>query len=289
MPQLFYRLDEQFDLFTRYDLVECNIGDLFFSADSQVRNLGYIVHPEIDQRLPPAAKIADVGTGTAVFLRRLCPVYASATLHGFDISPALFPSKSTLPNNIHLSVLDARQPVPDNLRGVYDLVHVRLLAAGLEAAEWGPVVQNLAQLLKPGGAMQWEECDFTNVQHYRGKPDSTVISARMVGRMFRDALRSRFLHGWDSLHEDMITAGLRAVQSDFVSSDRFPETRKAMTKNGMHAIFAWARLMTEKMSPGFLDAETLLELERQVELDIQSGCYVRFDIHVSWGFLPVAS
>ncbi|EED14652.1 hypothetical protein TSTA_041300 [Talaromyces stipitatus ATCC 10500] len=142
----------------------------------------------------------------------LAPVYTSATLHGFDISPALFPSKSTLPTNIHLSVLDARQPISDDLRGIYDLVHIRLIAVGLKPTEWTTVV-----------------------------------------------------------HENMIAAGLVAVQSDFVSSDRLPETRKAMTENGMLAIFSWARLMTAKKSPGFLTLERLSELERQMKRETYAG------------------
>ncbi|KAJ9322951.1 hypothetical protein DTO027B5_2993 [Paecilomyces variotii] len=260
------RLDQQFDLLTK--------------------NLSYLVHPEIAQRLPPNPRIADVGTGTGIFLHMLAPVYSSATLDGYDLSPALFYPPSSRPPNVNLSTLDARQPVPPALRGTYDLVHVRLIAAGLQPDEWSSVVQNLAQLLKPGGAMQWEECNFIGVQHYRGQPESTVAAARFMGRLFRDGLQTRFSHGWSTLPQDMKAAGLEQVQEDIVSSDRLPETRKALTANGMTAIFSWARLMASKGAPGALSSERLDELERQAEADIQSGCYVRFDIHVSWGFLP---
>jgi hypothetical protein len=160
------------------------------------------------------------------------------------------------------------------------------MAAGLEPEEWKSAVQNLAQLLKPGGAMQWEECNFGGTEYYRGQPESTVKAARFIGRRFQDGLRSRFLHGWSTLPQDMTAAGLVDVEDDVVSSDRLPETRKEVTTNGLEVMFAWARLMAANKVPGFLSLERLEELEREVDIDIQSGCYLRYDIHAVRGFLP---
>jgi SAM-dependent methyltransferase len=255
------------------------------------RNLGYILHPEVARRLPVDAKIADVGTGTGIFLQRLAQTYTSATLDGYDMSAALFPPRSNLPTNVNLSILDARQPPPQHLHGTYDLVHARLLVVGLTATDWAVVVQNLVKLLKPGGALQWEEGDFGGYRFYRGGKDedeSSVTTSRYMKDLFHDVMRPHFEPGCNLLQGCMKDAGLLSVQADCVSSDRVPETRKAMTKANMLVIFSLFKRMAGRKvsttSPPYLDQ--LDEFERQVEAEIQSGCYVRFDIYSFRGFLP---
>jgi trans-aconitate methyltransferase len=203
--------------------------------------MGYIIHPSIAKRLPPNARIADLATGTGVFLKRLAPAYPEAVLDGYDISSALFPEKTALPSNMNLSVLDVKQPVPKQLHGTYDLVHVRLIIAGMLPDDWKVVVRNLSRLLKPGGAMQWEEGDYISAQQYRGRVDSTFTAVRSMEMMMIDALRDRFLHGWKSLADDMTAAGLTHVERDVVSSDRVPETREGITINSIVGCFHWAR------------------------------------------------
>lgn len=83
----------------------------------------------------PQARVADIATGTAAFLRNLAPNWPDAILHGYDISTALYPPSRTLPSNVSLHILDARRDVPVSLWGQYDIVHVRLIAAGLAASE----------------------------------------------------------------------------------------------------------------------------------------------------------
>lgn len=232
--------------------------------------------------------MADVGTGTGAFLRRIQEMYPEATLHGYDISSALYPEPSTIPEGMDFKVFDAKAQVSEELRGTYDLVHVRLLAAAMLPDDWSRSVFNVAQLLKPGGSLQWEECDWSGVKHLRGSVDSSVSAAQLMGRAFRDGLRLHFEHGWDTLPQDMSAAGLVSVRSDMVSSDRVPATRKRMTVNGMVAIFAWAHLMTSRNRPGSMTFEKLAELETDVKRDIESGCYVRFDVYVVCGLKPVA-
>ncbi|KAK3902809.1 S-adenosyl-L-methionine-dependent methyltransferase [Staphylotrichum tortipilum] len=261
------RLDEQFDLMTQ--------------------NIGYLLHPDVASALPPSPRVADVGTGTGIFLQRLQTSHPNATLDGYDISPAMFPppqQQQHLPN-MSLRVLDVKQPIPPELQGAYDLVHVRLLAAAMLPAEWGPVVRNVARLLKPGGWLQWEECDFAHVRHLRGRDGSRVDTARRMGRAFRDALHERFEHGWDTLADDMRAAGLGRLVEDVVSSDRLPESRERMTANGMEAIFKWAQLVAHGGNvPGLpTPGDELRQAERHAFADIESGCYTRFDIHIACG------
>ncbi|CAP99550.1 hypothetical protein E8E15_007179 [Penicillium rubens] len=260
------RLDEQFHLLTE--------------------NIGYLLHPSVRVKMHPQARVADIATGTAAFLRNLAPNWPDAILHGYDISTALYPPSRTLPSNVSLHILDARRDVPVSLWGQYDIVHVRLIAAGLAASEWGRIIRNLAKLLKPGGAMQWEECNFTNVRHLPGRPDSTIGAATTIGCMFLTAMRPRFEHGWNRLAAEMRNAGLTDVHTEAVSADRVYDTRPRLTANGMRAMFGWARLHAARGSPGALTMRQIDDLEQKAYTDIQSGCYVTFDIHVAWGFRP---
>ncbi|KAK9422881.1 putative Methyltransferase domain-containing protein [Seiridium unicorne] len=248
--------------------------------------MGYLIHPSVASTLPSSPHVADVGTGTGAFLRHLQGVYPNAVLQGFDISTALFP-KSELPG-IALTTWDVKEPVSQDQYGKYDLVHARLLAAAMQADEWAPAVRNVSKLLKPGGWLQWEECDFASVKHLRGGEGSHVETARRLGRAFRKGLLDRFEHGWNTLPDDMREAGLTSVVVDFVSSDRVPETRERMTANGMRAVLAWAKLMTARGAPASLHGVDLQKAERDAYEDIRSGCYVRFDIYVASGRMPLA-
>ncbi|KAJ5607777.1 hypothetical protein N7537_004396 [Penicillium hordei] len=260
------RLDEQFKLLTE--------------------NIGYLLHPSVRDKMHTHARVADIATGTAAFLRDLAHDWPDAILHGYDISTSLFPPARTLPKNVTLHLLDARKDVPVSLYGQYDLVHIRLIAAGLTSSEWERVVRNLAKLLKPGGVMQWEECDFTSVRHLPGRPDSTTDAASTIGLMFLTAMKSRFEYGWNRLATDMRAVGLVDVHNEAVSADRVYDTRERLATNGMRAMFAWARLHSARGSQGALTMRKIEDLEQKAYADIQSGCYVTFDIHIAWGFRP---
>lgn len=65
---------------------------------------------------------------------------------GLDMSPAHFPASH--PENFHYDVYNILQPVPEELKEKYDLVHVRLLVAALSKGDMNTAVDNLAQLLR---------------------------------------------------------------------------------------------------------------------------------------------
>lgn len=180
-----------------------------------------------------------------------------------------------------LSVLDIKKPVPRELHGKYDLVHVRMIMAGLLPSEWQSAVANVAQLLKPGGWLHWLECDMTTTKHLRSRVDSTVDASRAASKLFLDSIRERIQYGWHNLPDDMRAAGLTSIITDCASTDRLPETRQAHTTSGMKAIFAGIRRI------GAMEGEVLKAAEKQVAADINSGCYSRFEIHVICGQKPL--
>lgn len=217
-------------------------------------------------------------------MAKLAESYPAATLRGFDISSELFPAPERLPANVELLLMDVKSPPPIHEQHRYDVVHVRLLTAAMSPTDWEVAVRNICQLLRSEGAIQWEEANFLHVRHLREGLDSSVSAARLMGSLFRESLRERLSCGWSTLGQIMKAEGLLHVNEDMVSSDRIPDTRKALTLNGMRAIFGWARNKLDHDAPGSLSMDQLQTLEAQAEKDIESGCYVRFDIHVFTGF-----
>jgi hypothetical protein len=79
------------------------------------------------------------------------PDPSSLDLHGFDISPAQFPTAHEIilagKTRIPLSVHDTLLPYPPEHLGRYDLVHIRLLTAGLKQGDYTVLLKNARSLL----------------------------------------------------------------------------------------------------------------------------------------------
>ncbi|KAI0476474.1 S-adenosyl-L-methionine-dependent methyltransferase [Xylariaceae sp. FL0804] len=266
LPSEVKRLNEQFDLMTK--------------------NIGYVLHPSL--ALPPAPRIADMGTGTAAFLRRLQPTLPDASLEGFDISPALFPPAEALPPNVSLKVLDLKQPFPEHMLGRYDLVHARMVFMAMLPGDWEPAVHNFMSLLKPGGYLQWEECDFGSAEFCRESPNSRDEMTKFMCEQFKDAAGGRVEHGWNTLPGIMRSAGLDPVVSDVSSSARVAETRGRLTASLLTLVSTWAEIQAQKGMLTFPGNRSLEATKQEVEDEIRSGCYYKYGIHVVCGRKPSA-
>ena len=117
-------------------------------------------------------------------------------------------------------------------------------------------------LLKPGGALQKEEYDFPQGRHVRGGECSTVSAARSMGCLFRDAFREKQSYGWNTLPQNMKSAGLVRIEEDIVRSDRVAKIREALTANGIMAVMGWARRILTRGIPGSRPMDELEKLER---------------------------
>ncbi|MCJ1391624.1 hypothetical protein MMC18_004489 [Xylographa bjoerkii] len=124
------------------------------------QQLGYNLHPDIP-RPADGARIADVATGTGMWLLEAARAFPTAQCDGFDISLAQCPPAQWLPSNVSLQAWDVFQAPPPRAVGLYDIVHIRLLTLVIEH-DPVPVITHVAQLLKPGGYIQWDEMDISH-------------------------------------------------------------------------------------------------------------------------------
>lgn len=107
------------------------------------------MHPSI-KLSTPGIRIADVATGTGIFLLDLpnsTELASDARLFGFDISAAQFPKADELPSNVSLYEHNATKPWSEEYRGSFDVVAVRLITAGLRGSDWDAAVAGVSSLL----------------------------------------------------------------------------------------------------------------------------------------------
>ena len=263
-------LDEQLDIF-----LMCNLL-------IEYSNLDYHLHPSIERTLPTNARIADVGTGTGSYLVELSEKLPhTCSFDGFDVSGDQF--RKNTPKNVSLHVQDARDDYPQEFHGKFDVVHLRLLVGGFDKDDWKVATQKTIQLLKPGGAIQWEEANFPDAQHLRsgGKHTSAKTFWKVLSGI-QQGLMHRFKWGYNILPDIFQELGLTHVETDEVSSDRVVATRRPLAETSAAGAMGWAK------KAGKFSQQEIEELERELKKEVADGAHSRYDIWVAIGFKPVA-
>ncbi|KAL3440952.1 hypothetical protein BJX65DRAFT_314283 [Aspergillus insuetus] len=159
---------------------------------------GYLLHPDIP--VSKNARIADIATGTGIWPISLSlTLPSSVQLNGFDITDAQFPAREWLPANVRLEKLDILAPIPEKLRGRYDVVAIRFFSLMVKDNDVGTLLGNLLSLLKPGGYLQWIEPDISASKAVSPRPD---ICSEASEELMRDAAQflSDFKISYDWLH-----------------------------------------------------------------------------------------
>jgi ubiquinone/menaquinone biosynthesis C-methylase UbiE len=257
------------------------------------RAIGYLLHPSIACKLPKEARIADVATGTGVWLKDVASSSPSThTFHGYDISPEQFLPTSSLPLNVSLDLLDLKQSIPEELRGTYDLVNVRLIIISMGPVEtWQDTLKNLITLLKPGGCITWTEGDFLIARGFRGGGEygnSTSGHALTAGQVqLNTTLGKRFGFSFPDFGDLFRSAGLEHVVEDVISTDRLSEQRREFTEIGIGAVFGGLRNLSKAGEEGYWSVQEVDERRAAAVEDMQSGAYLRWDIHVGVGYRKV--
>ncbi|KAH8781023.1 UMTA methyltransferase family protein [Diaporthe sp. PMI_573] len=189
-------------VFTR-DFLDNNRINLMHTLWCKI--FGYNVHPKIPISRPNL-RVADVGTGTGIWLFDVREsVDPSARLEGFDISFDAAPPKETLPSNVSFRHWDVNSDLPQDLVGVFDVVHVRFFAFVLMNDQVQPVVERLFKMLKPGGYLQWGDPDFQSVRFDKTKPE---VKAEAMAEMFKllSVQDPRFKPTWVTKLPDIFAA-----------------------------------------------------------------------------------
>jgi SAM-dependent methyltransferase len=113
-----------------------------------VQLFGYRIHPSIPVKDVNNPRIADIGTGTGIWLTDLADEFpATVQLDGLDISFDAAPPRDWLSPNMNLHHWDIKAEVPEHLVGVYDVVNVRHFAFVLQQSDLKGVLDNLFKLL----------------------------------------------------------------------------------------------------------------------------------------------
>ncbi|KAL8706876.1 MAG: hypothetical protein Q9201_000145 [Fulgogasparrea decipioides] len=161
--------------------------------------LDYILHPSVPVGENEAA-IADVGTGTAIWLLDLAKSLPSTVqLDGFDISAKQYPAM--LPRNVSLHVANALEDPPADRVGAYDIVHIRLFMGVVNDNNPVPLFDHCAKLLKPGGYLQWDEYDLSAQEIVSAQPSLPTDELSEMSRGFQTRRQTRE-HGFESLVVD---------------------------------------------------------------------------------------
>lgn len=124
------------------------------------------------------------------------------------------PPAQWLPANVTLRHWDIKEPVPSELLGAYDVVHVRNLAFVLRDSEVPAVLERVVSLLRPGGALQWGEPDVSSFRIETvnaGVPTTALRSLLTLSQPQDDRLRPTWVPQLPKLYR---AAGLAAVEED---------------------------------------------------------------------------
>ncbi|KAJ6024644.1 hypothetical protein N7540_005441 [Penicillium herquei] len=179
-----------------------------------VQLFGYHIHPSIPAQTENSS-IADIGTGTAIWLTDVASkLPSSARLDGLDISLDAAPLPEMLPQNLNLRLWNIKDDVPEDLIGVYDVVHVRFFAFVLQQPDLENVIDNLAKLLKPGGYLQWTDIDVSSIRLEKIKPDIQADAQLTLMKLFQGN-DDRLAPAWVPELPGLLTSkGFADVESD---------------------------------------------------------------------------
>jgi len=135
--------------------------------------------------VPPDPVIIDIGCGPGLFLRDLGRRYATASLHGYDVTPAMIAHARKLPDvTLTLAVLDVTTERLPHADGTVSLVSMSSVLHVLD--EPLPVLAEIRRVLSPDGVFLLND--------WIRQPLSTYLAWRrdVMGEAGPEALRRGF-------------------------------------------------------------------------------------------------
>lgn len=151
---------------------------------------GFNIHPAI--RIKQDARIADIATGTDLWVIEVARELPAASVLCLNIDLAKAPHESWMPANVSLRVWNILEEIPDDLLGNFDFIHVRLAVLVIRNSDPQPLLQRIMKLLKPGGYLQWDELNYAGITV---ETTNTLAKIHALDR-FRDMIVSRVRSDW---------------------------------------------------------------------------------------------
>ncbi|MCJ1469465.1 hypothetical protein MMC07_008098 [Pseudocyphellaria aurata] len=201
-------------------------------------SLRFNIHPSIPKP-GQDAHIADVATGTAVWLAEVALELPDVQVHGFDIDLTKAPPKEWLPANTQLRHWNILDDTPKDLRGKYDIVHVRLLVLVVENSDPRPTIRNLAKddidypsthVQKVDKSLETPALhEFRETMYSRGRNDWPLQLDTIVSEEgFKDAKLHHFADRLDlaRAHSEVLFLTLKEVALRLDQADRKDEASK---------------------------------------------------------------
>ncbi|KAJ5911454.1 uncharacterized protein N7473_000757 [Penicillium subrubescens] len=225
-------------------------------------SLQFNIHPSIPIASSPV--IADVGTGTAIWLLDVAREFPTAILDGYDIDLSNTPPTQWLPRYLTLLHWNVFDPVPEHLVGKYDIVHLRLLILVVQNSDPVPIIQKVARLLKPGGYIQWDDLDYPDT-HVR-KADPTLATPAF------DRLR-QFVYS-SGRHDWVLNLPVLLAQNGFAEPqlEHFQDRVDLGTANGGQHLATMDEFVLSLEKKDMVDdAENIRQLLRDVAVEAVHG------------------
>ncbi|EFZ04275.2 LaeA-like methyltransferase [Metarhizium robertsii ARSEF 23] len=211
-------------------------------------------------------RIADVGTGTGIWLQQASrSLNTAATADseappvacvGFDISDAHFPSAPR--ENMTFVKHDMLKPFPQEYRGTFDLVHLRLMVLALKKEQIATAAENAAALLKPGGYVQWSEVEPAKLEFTPTTPAITAARAAMRANSVAKGLATTPSVDIRAALEALSFTDLTVEDYSSAGRDEFTVPAREWTKAGARAGLRVA-LARSGQDGGQETADTLLD------------------------------
>ncbi|KAK1674035.1 methyltransferase [Colletotrichum godetiae] len=230
-------------------------------------------------------KILDMGCADGTLLRDLQKqVPPSAHMVGADVSTIFLPTSAQ--GNIHYVTHDVCDPPAGDLKGQFDLTHVRNVLHSAHRSGVEQAVANLANTLVPGGWLQVMELDITPSQP--NQPQSLKDLIHIIGSMFEKQGMDRNyaskipeamkMAGLQNVRVERVECGIGKVHGDEAaiksSIEPFMHTIPLVTKN--------TQMLVPDMDPAIY---TNLEERYTKEMTEQGGI---FPANVFFAQKPVA-
>ncbi|KAJ5493302.1 hypothetical protein N7539_002048 [Penicillium diatomitis] len=237
----------------------CRLNLQFFLWKESLR---FNIHPSIPISSNPV--IADLGTGTGIWLINLSRELPTATLDGYDVDLSNSPPREWLPERLHLHHWDLFTPVPDHMVGKYDVVHLRLLILVVQNSDPTPVIQNVARLLKPGGYVQWDDLNYPGTHIRRANPS---MKAPAFDRL-RQFVYSNGRHDWVLNLPELL------AQNGFTDTrlEHFDDSIELSTANGEQHLATMDEFVLSLEKKNMMeDAQNIRQLLKDVAVEAVHG------------------